>query len=218
MANANYTSSQRCSRCGETKPLDGFHRSKNRPNGRHPQCKICRSWIGREAALAKNDKRRERVELMSAGKQRCTSCEGVYPLDEFYPNQKSLTGRKSQCIPCYSAVGKAYRETPEAKERARRKKEARFKKDPEGHREAARWAAVKSKYGITREDYDLLLASQGGACAICRDRPKANKRLYVDHDHDTGVVRGLLCHPCNTGLGMFKDDSSILVAAAGYLP
>jgi len=78
---------------------------------------------------------------------------------------------------------------------------------------------LKSKYGITPEDYDALLAAQGGACALC-SAPQPNKvgsRFYIDHDHASGAVRGLLCGPCNMGLGQFRDDPDLLRAAAQYV-
>jgi hypothetical protein len=73
------------------------------------------------------------------------------------------------------------------------------------------------KYGLTGEQYEMLLASQNGACAICHGSPPVGKSLNVDHDHDTGIVRGLLCTPCNTGLGFFKDRIRLLAAAIVYL-
>ena len=58
---------------------------------------------------------------------------------------------------------------------------------------------LQRRYGITCTDYDRLLAAQGGQCAICRKPPRKN-RLHVDHDHDSGKVRGLLCVSCNSKL------------------
>ncbi len=81
-------------------------------------------------------------------------------------------------------------------------------------------AMYRNKYGITLADYDALLASQGGTCRICRRPPstiKPDKNLAVDHDHDTGTVRGLLCDMCNVGLGNFRDSAEALEAAANYL-
>jgi Autographiviridae endonuclease VII len=74
---------------------------------------------------------------------------------------------------------------------------------------------LKSRYGLSREDYDALLARQGGVCAICAKPPE--KTLCVDHCHATGKVRGLLCRQCNFGLGCLGDDQAALIASLVYL-
>lgn len=77
------------------------------------------------------------------------------------------------------------------------------------------------RYGITPEDYAKLLEAQKGVCGICTTdvplRARASYNLFVDHDHQTGKVRGLLCHNCNAGLGHFKDDTELLSKATEYL-
>lgn len=75
---------------------------------------------------------------------------------------------------------------------------------------------LETDFGMTPEDYWQLFAEQEGRCAICRREPDW-KRLAVDHDHQTGLVRGLLCHQCNCGLGFFNDDFELLATALGYL-
>lgn len=74
-----------------------------------------------------------------------------------------------------------------------------------------------SKYGLTPHAYDKMLLSQGHACAICHTTEPRGKNWHVDHDHDTGQVRGLLCASCNPGLGYFKDNPDTLMAATAYL-
>ena len=77
-----------------------------------------------------------------------------------------------------------------------------------------------ARYGITPEAYSAMLAAQGGACAICRAREpgmKKAKRLYVDHCHATGVVRGLLCFKCNSLLANARDSVTTLQEAIKYL-
>lgn len=77
---------------------------------------------------------------------------------------------------------------------------------------------VLRTYGLTLDDYDNILESQNNGCAICGKAPEDNgQRLAVDHDHDTGAVRGLLCIGCNAGLGSFKDDPDLLEEAQKYL-
>ncbi len=84
-----------------------------------------------------------------------------------------------------------------------------------------RSAYIQSTYGITPRDYNKMLEESGGVCEICgtnpKDLPKNRQHLCVDHDHETGEIRGLLCHHCNTGLGQFRDDVSYLKSAIRYL-
>jgi hypothetical protein len=98
--------------------------------------------------------------------------------------------------------------------------------NPERMLEIYRRHDLKSKYGMTIAEYDALLASQGGACAICRQperRPRNNRtgepprRLAVDHDHASGSVRGLLCADCNRAIGLMNDNPETLRAASDYL-
>jgi hypothetical protein len=80
------------------------------------------------------------------------------------------------------------------------------------HKERAR--KYRRRYGITIEQYDDMYAAQAGKCLIC-DKHKI--LLNVDHDHATGKVRGLLCSLCNTSLGGFRDDITLLAKAIIYL-
>lgn len=75
---------------------------------------------------------------------------------------------------------------------------------------------LKNRYGLTLEEYDALLASQGGGCAICSRKTK-DRSFPVDHDHVTGHIRGILCSLCNCGLGSFKESRKALLAALKYL-
>ena len=74
-----------------------------------------------------------------------------------------------------------------------------------------------SIYGLTEATFDTLLAAQGGVCAICGTVPRGRYRFDIDHDHDTGRVRGALCRRCNLILGHVGDDPGLLHAAAEYL-
>lgn len=76
---------------------------------------------------------------------------------------------------------------------------------------------LKYNYGITLETYNIMLEAQNGVCAICGGVNKNGKPLFVDHCHETGYVRQLLCHHCNSGLGMFKDNPELLNLASIYL-
>ena len=78
---------------------------------------------------------------------------------------------------------------------------------------------LSKSYGITEEDYSNILESQNGCCAICNtDKPTGKWNVFVvDHNHDTGEVRGLLCNKCNRGIGYLKDSPDILRNALDYI-
>lgn len=83
--------------------------------------------------------------------------------------------------------------------------------------ETARNSAYKQRYGIDVEHYNLLLSNQGGVCAICKQECSTKRRLAIDHDHNTGFIRGLLCRACNVGLGFFRDSALLLQRASEYV-
>jgi hypothetical protein len=74
---------------------------------------------------------------------------------------------------------------------------------------------LKQVYGLSLQDYNAMVAQQGGVCRICKTKPA--RPLFVDHCHASGKVRGLLCHPCNAALGFMRDDPVIAAAATDYL-
>lgn len=92
---------------------------------------------------------------------------------------------------------KAYRQTPAAREGARKNR-------------------IWTLYRLTLDQYDSILRHQGGTCAGCNRLPGA-RRLHIDHCHATGAIRGLLCWSCNKGLAFYDDDADLLTTLAGYL-
>jgi hypothetical protein len=124
--------------------------------------------------------------------KRCPDCGETKPLDEFPRNRNCKDGRHPYCKPCHNARGK------ESKQRLYG---------------GSRHYHLKLRYGIGADEFDELVRQQDGVCAIC-GRPDPE---HVDHDHDTGAVRGILCFNCNGGLGQFRDSIDALEAAARYL-
>jgi 5-methylcytosine-specific restriction endonuclease McrA len=160
--------------------------------------------------------------------KRCKVCGEVKPIDDFYRSEGMRDGHRNDCKPCnLKAAAARHAANPQpARERARRWQEAnpeRFAENQARYRAEGRRRIqnrryhLKRKFGITLEAYDALLGKQGGTCAICRRPPRADISLHVDHDHETGAVRGLLCFDCNAGLGKFADDAALLEAARRYL-
>lgn len=100
-----------------------------------------------------------------------------------------------------------------------KRKEKQASMSPEDWALKNRQYWLKSQYGITLEQYNEKLRQQNHKCAICStDETEVFKQLlYVDHNHTTGQIRGLLCHPCNAGLGHFKEKEELLDNAKQYL-
>jgi len=135
----------------------------------------------------------------------CKKCGVSKPLTDFHKNPKSRDGRGTQCKKCTHANLAEQRKRPEAKER--------FKK-------YAWRSMIKKRYAMTEQRYNVLLDAQRGGCAICGALTAADKfqrRLHIDHCHETKTVRGLLCGNCNNGIGRFKEDANLLRIAAAYL-
>ena len=133
---------------------------------------------------------------MAEGIKICRRCNIPKPLSSFGLHPDTRDGRQSNCLSCGKELTKAFR----AKTGYRRKR------------------SLQKLYGITIEDYNNMFAAQQGKCAICgRHQSEFDRIFVVDHDHTTGVVRGLLCSRCNNGLGMFQDSTKLLVEAIRYL-
>lgn len=81
------------------------------------------------------------------------------------------------------------------------------------HRREWLWKAFR----LRTHEVDQMVEAQDNKCAICQDEFSAENRACVDHDHKSGAIRGMLCHHCNTGLGLFRDQPERLAAAIQYL-
>lgn len=130
----------------------------------------------------------------------CQKCKETKDSSEFHKNRRHKTGHHQRCKPCrVEDAGKRWREQKE-----------KLSYENAGYR-------MKSVYGITMEEYEEMARDVDFSCEICGVRYDKSKRLCVDHDHETGEVRGLLCNSCNRGLGFLKDSSEILKKALAYL-
>lgn len=146
----------------------------------------------------------------------CTSCKNEKPLTDFYKNKTCKDGHGTECKDCVRSYNKAHYHKNRAASIASSRKWAIDNPDKRRHSNLVR------QYGITLDDYMHMHDEQGGVCKICGNsetlvRHGSPKPLCVDHCHETGKVRGLLCHNCNTALGKFKDSPEILQSALNYL-
>ncbi len=131
--------------------------------------------------------------------KRCSDCGETKPLSEFTKSKQRADGRGRQCRPCHAARQRAYNQR---------------------NRRLVNMRKQLAKWGLTVETYEELLESQGGRCAICGSADNGDARndvFNVDHCHETGAIRGLLCSPCNRGLGQFGDSVDRLERAIVYL-
>lgn len=126
--------------------------------------------------------------------KQCITCGSSYPIDKFTKNRTAKSGYGSKCLSCEAIRSQGKR-----------------RKNPASAREAQ----LRSRYGITSGVYLDLAIGQGNRCKLCL---KTNEvPLHVDHCHKSGNIRGLLCRPCNTALGMFQDNIEVLARAIRYL-
>lgn len=156
-------------------------------------------------------------------RKRCTGCGRKKRLVEFYVNRKSRDGRTAKCATCCREENAVYRATHAEQVAARKAAYQRKNRDrlrlyyaayDAGRRDAQRIKTRLHKYGLTREEYDKLVAAANGRCQICKT---PCDKLQIEHCHASGTVRGLVCPRCNRGLAVFRDNKKLVAAAATFL-
>ena len=143
--------------------------------------------------------------------KRCTQCKQNKPRSAFGKHTQAKDGLNCWCRPC--ARKKTKQQYQKQPKKVRVARVAAWKK---ANPDYARDNMLRRNYGISLVEYNDLLESQGGVCAICGKPPK-KLALAVDHDHKTKHIRGLLCHRCNRGLPWLADSAEVLRKAADYL-
>lgn len=129
--------------------------------------------------------------------KQCTSCSEVKPIEDFHWHYKDKGIRRYACKVCRSTVEKERQRT-------------------ESYKTKRKEYSLLKAYGLSQQEYNTKLVQQNYACAICGSK-SFNKALAVDHCHNSGKIRELLCSYCNVGLGHFKDNPELLIKAADYL-
>ncbi len=133
--------------------------------------------------------------------KKCTKCGEHKPRADFYPHAVAKNGVSAWCKVCTKLVASD-----------------KQKADKDGVKVRNRKSKLKRAFGLTVQQYDEMLVAQGGRCALCgSDFPGGRGRFVVDHCHDTGKIRGLLCNLCNVGLGALRDSPQLLQKAIHYL-
>jgi DNA repair exonuclease SbcCD ATPase subunit len=155
-------------------------------------------------------------------KHTCSTCKVDKDVSSFSKNKSRANGLHNQCKDCNKTQylknaesrKQTMREYDKANASVRNLKAKTYQQDGR-----ARWWDIKKKYDITKEQYEMMLTKQNHQCYICgvKHTDKHRKRLFIDHNHENGKIRGLLCQSCNTGLGHFRDNPILLEQAINYL-
>ena len=147
----------------------------------------------------------KRVQTALGEFKLCPRCETLLPIESFGTNRKGYP--LSYCRSCWAKVGR------ENRRKARAKNPGKFK-------EYYFRADLRRLYGITPETYAQMMADQSGLCAICSvrmDGTSKRKTAAVDHDHETGRIRALLCCHCNMALGTLHHPDGCFCIHCNYL-
>jgi hypothetical protein len=199
-----------CSVCRTEKPLDQFYVRSNRPDGHTSQCKACD--IKRVREKQAQYKAQPKPDISGTMKT-CPRCAKEKPITEFNQAKSTRSGVSTYCKPCAYELYDMRRRAnlPQFAEISRQWRA----KNPERNRDHG----LKKNYGVPLGTYARMLEAQNGKCAICGRTDSGSKRgrFHLDHDHATGVIRGLLCHGCNVGIGSLRHDVNLLYSAIEYL-
>ncbi len=186
--------SKTCTKCGRMRPIDDFYRNASSRDGRQSRCKDCHREAVRRYRAKLAEQNEENPPDLDALKE-CGRCEEAKPGREFHRNRSTTDGLHWVCAECNQ-------HPPD------RKVAYDAEKERERH---------YADYGLTLDDLQQMFEDQDGRCAIC-DTPFDDDLVpHVDHCHETGRVRGLLCIRCNTGIGLLGDNEDRLAEAIRYL-
>ena len=153
--------------------------------------------------------------------KKCTKCGEWKYIEAFGRRRDRPSGRRSKCGRCENSANRDWIRRNPKKRHKQRKREWQVKKATEGRlqeisRRTFEWK-LKTKYGMTLDAYTKRLASQHYECQLCGCALIPRKNIAIDHDHTTGVIRGILCRKCNRALGLLGDTTEDLYRAYRYL-
>lgn len=131
----------------------------------------------------------------------CRVCGNVLDSENWLECRKR--GRSYICKVCNKKVQKEYRKRPEVKKYQKEHKKEYYEKP--GMKERQKFVSIKRIYNITKEEYEEMYISQDFKCKICKEPFSSTKSTHLDHNHETGKVRGLICTGCNTKVGCIES-------------
>jgi hypothetical protein len=166
-------------------------------------CRFCGDAINRRKGFREHMAGKcAYLPAIPAGHKICSGCQTVVPFSGYRPDGSSKDGLRSRCRPCHRADQRTCGKKPKTILNKR-------------------YHNLLRNYGVSREQFEVMLAAQGGMCAICHKPPTGDtvktRHLHLDHCHATERNRGLLCMNCNHMIGKANEDPAILRSAIEYL-
>jgi hypothetical protein len=184
-----------CRQCNKLLPFSEFWNDIKIKDGKKSYCILCckQRWNEKPGRPRTGRLYVEPLEKF------CRGCSATLPIALFGIRSERKNGRRARCKQCESRTYKEYSD----------KNLGRSRK-----------SNLKAKYQLTENDYLAILSTQNGKCGLCENTESGRKDspwLHVDHNHSTGVVRGLLCHNCNIAVGMIKKNSINLKSIENWI-
>lgn len=200
-----------CTKCGIEKPFSAFGSHARQRTGKQSQCKQCINLPPEQSQLMRARARLARPMPDGSLAKICSHCDALKPVEEFYkasPASRPADGYMAACKQCSA-------------KRAAERRADRYS-DPHKARELRRreeQRRLRLRYGVSLETVELMKLARSNRCDICGNvmEGRRERALHVDHCHNGGGVRGLLCGDCNRGLGCFHDDPARMRSAIAYL-
>jgi hypothetical protein len=170
------------------------------------QTHYCQWWIKTPRGRRSHRKAKRRAYLKHQDSKvqhitkYCPKCKETKRITAFWRTKTRSDGRQMYCSDCQLVYNREYRE-----------------KHPEKYQAYSKTSRLRRKFGIGVKEYEQMLEAQGYICAVCREKCGTYRSLAVDHDHQTGEIRALLCRRCNATLGMVNESRLLLLKLIGYL-
>lgn len=191
-----------CNKCDVERPLAEYVPDRRNKDGLQGICNVCR----KAQKQLDRAKRMAGINIAPVIEKECNKCKVVKPAESFFVDSGIADGRATICKEC--KMQSTYKWRDENRDRYNEN----MRKYHAKHYQKFRLL----RYKMTPEQHAEMLAKQNGVCAICQQPPKGKMPLAVDHNHETGAVRGLLCYGCNRALHTL-DNQDLLARALRYL-
>ena len=130
--------------------------------------------------------------------KKCTKCSKLKPLDAYPKDNRAKDGRGSSCKECNNINHRKRYATGD-------------------YKNSNHYYRMEKRYGLSKSQYHELMDSNNGCCHLCNKKLKTTRQKHIDHCHETGKVRGILCQGCNTALGKLGDNEEGLTKALRYI-